>query len=77
MRFPDSPAVQDNSVATLIGRIARTLDGAGEVDSRHHRELAHDRNCTRDGERILVVDGRILNANGDIPRGQSRFIEVF
>src|SRR5882762_11520200 len=51
------------------------MDPTGEIDSRHHWKLPHHRRFSRDGERVLVVERRIVDAHGHITRRQPAFLE--
>src|SRR5258708_12839390 len=51
------------------------MDRPGEIDSRHHRKLAHHRRFSRDGERVLVVERRIVAAHGHMSRRQPAWRE--
>ncbi len=75
MAFTYSPAVQENLVAALEGRIARTFDAAGEVDPRHHGKLTYHRPFACDCKRVFVIERRILDAHRDIACRQLRLIE--
>ena len=64
VRFADAPAVEHDAVAGLPaprGRCDST--DAGEVDAGDHRELAHHRALAGDGQAVLVVERRVLDAH--------------
>ena len=50
--------------------------GAGEIDAGDHREAAHHRRLAGDGEAVLVVDGGIFDADGDVAVHQIGFVEI-
>jgi hypothetical protein len=75
-RFADTPAVVDDLVARLPGRMARREHGAGAVDARHHRPGAHDRALVRDRQRVLVVERRVLDVHRDIALGQAGLVDA-
>src|SRR5882724_1087830 len=62
----ETPPVNDHFVVDLEGWIGRCFDGACEVDSRNQGEFLDNVRATRDGDAILVVDGRIVDRDGHI-----------
>ncbi len=52
------------------------LDDAGKIDARDHREAAHHRRLAGDGETVLVVDGGIFDADGDVAVHQILLVEI-
>src|SRR3546814_8396865 len=52
-------------------------DLAGDVDAGDDRVLANYPAFRRDRERVLVVDARILDANGDLTCREEGFVDGF
>ena len=77
MSLPNPPTVEQNFVAALKAWVAGLIDRTGEIDAGHQGKLPHHRSFAGNGERILVIEGRILDAHGDIARRQLRLVEFF
>jgi hypothetical protein len=56
--------------------MGRALDRAGKIDPGNHGKAPHHRSFAGDGEAILVVDGRVRDADGDITVHQVALVEV-
>ncbi|GAA3203559.1 hypothetical protein GCM10020255_109560 [Rhodococcus baikonurensis] len=52
-------------------------DLAGDVDAGDDRVLANHPAFRGDRERVLVVDARILDANGDLTCGEEGLVDGF
>src|SRR5262249_22306324 len=76
MRLAHAPAVEHDTVARLPFGMARTLDHAGEIDPRNHREAAHDRRLPGDRKPILVVDRRPFDRDRDVAVHQVLLVEI-
>ena len=76
MRFAQAPAVDDDLVAGLPVRDARTLHRAGEIDAGDHRQAPYHRRLAGQGQAVLVVERRPFDANGDVAVHQFGFIEL-
>ena len=76
MRLANTPAVQDHRSACRTRRRCARLDDTCAIDARGQRKLADHRRASGDRERVLVVDRRVLDANGDVAVRQVRFIEA-
>ena len=76
MGLAAAPAVEDDLVARLPGRVAGGFHGAGEIDAGDHRKAAHHRRLAGDGEPVLVVQRRIFDADGDVAVHQVGFVEI-
>ncbi|MNN96201.1 hypothetical protein D3C81_2151460 [compost metagenome] len=55
--------------------MAAVLDHAGQVDARHHGELAHHRPAAGDGQGVLVVQRAVADAHLHVAFGQPRLVE--
>src|SRR5262249_42063047 len=76
MRLAHAPAVEHDTVARLPFGMARTLDHAGEIDPRNHREAAHDRRLPGDRKPILVVYRRPFDRDRDVAVHQVLLVEI-
>ena len=76
MGLAAAPAVEDDLVARLPGGMAGGFHRAGEIDAGDHREAAHHRRLAGDGKAVLVVDGRIFDADGDVAVHEVCFVEI-
>ncbi|MCY1521579.1 hypothetical protein D9M68_563990 [compost metagenome] len=76
MGLADTPAVEQHRVAHPIIRMAAGLHRAGQVDARHHGELAHHRDLAGDGQAVLVVQGAVGHTHRDITLGQLSFVQL-
>jgi len=66
MLFADTPSVENDPVAGLEVAVVARLHKSGEVDSGYHRKRSNDRSLARDRERVLVVEGAVLDVDGDV-----------
>jgi len=76
MGLTEPPAVTDHMVARFPARMGGLLDSAGEIDARDHWKTPDHRRLAGDGETILVVQRRPLDANGDVAFHQIGFVEL-
>src|SRR5262245_30052287 len=76
MRDARFPAVEDHLVAGLELGMAGGSDGAGEVDAGNHRPAPDDRRLAGESERILVVERRMADPDGDIALHQVALPEL-
>src|ERR1700712_4353649 len=76
MSLADAPAVEDDAVSSAIVGVLGVAYDAGDVDARHHGELAHHRTFAGDRKPILVVQRRVGDLDGDVALGQLRLINV-
>ena len=53
------------------------FDGTGKIDAGHHGKLAHHGCFAGDRQRVFIIEGGKLDANGDIARRQVRFVQFF
>ena len=65
-------AVHDDLVAPLEARIRRLLDHARQVDAGDERKLQRDLRLAARGERVLVVDARVGDADDDVAQRPAR-----
>ena len=76
MGFADAPAIENDGVAGFEVGMGGGLDGAGEVDAGDHRVAADDRGFAGEGEAVLVIDGRVRDADANIARHEVGGSEV-
>src|SRR6476660_9761904 len=76
MRFATAPAIEHDFVTGLPGSVALRFHRSGEIDSRDHREPAHDGCFARYRETILVVHGGIFDADGHVAVHQICFVKI-
>lgn len=53
--FTHAPAGEHHALPLFEAIVAAVAHGAGEVDARHHREVAHDLAFAGDRQRILII----------------------
>ena len=63
MGLAEAEAVGDHLVAGLEAGMGGTLHHAGEIDAEKHRELARDRRLAGKRQPVLVIDGRVRDAD--------------
>ena len=66
MGFADAPAIENNVIAGFEAGIGGGFDRAGEIDAGNERPAADDRGLAGEGQRILVVEGGVRDAHGDV-----------
>jgi len=76
MRFADAPAVENDAVTGLVVGVAAGLDRAGDINTRHHRELADNRPFAGNRQPVLVVERRIIDTHRDVAFRQLAFINL-
>ena len=63
MGLAEPIAGQHDLVAGREVRAARTLDDSGEIDAEHHGKPADDRRFAAERQPVLVIDGRMGDAD--------------
>ncbi len=76
VRLAATPAVEDHLVARFPVGMCGSLDGTRAVDAGDHREAAHDRRLTGDGETVFVIDRRPFGPKGDIALHQIVVVKI-
>ena len=76
VRDTERAADRDHLLPDPEARIAGFGHDAGEIDARHHRIGSHYGTARDAGEAILVVDARIMHADGDVARRQIVQLEL-
>ena len=72
-----APAIEHHGIAHLPVGVAADLDGARQVDARHHGEFAHHGRLAGDGQAVLVIQRGRCHAHGHVALGQSAVVDVF
>ena len=70
LRLADAPAGEDHVVARAPRRVGRRLHRAGEIHARDVRIAAHQPPLPVQDQPVLVVQGRVLDRDGDVARRQ-------
>ena len=70
MHFADAPAGEDDLVAGLVTVAVARLDRAGEIDAGNMRVMTDQIAKPFDDHAILVIDGGILDRDGDVAFGK-------
>src|SRR5690606_14389360 len=60
------PAIEHDLVTLLPVGVGGGQHRTGEIYARDEWKASHDGSLSRDGETILVIDGRRLHGHGDI-----------
>src|SRR6185312_2466996 len=63
-------------VAGLVAPVGRVGDGAGEVDARHVRVVAHQAALALEDHPVLEVQRRPLDVDGDVAGGEAVVVEL-
>ena len=63
MGLAEAIAGQHDLVAGRKVRPARALDDSGEIDAEHHRKAADNRRLAAERQPVLVIDGRMGDAD--------------
>ena len=76
MGLTQSPAVGDDAVSDCDAGIGGCLHCSSEIDTGNEGKLANDLRAPANGQRVLVVHGRIVDRDRDIARHQIGVVEV-
>ena len=76
MGLAEAMSRQDDMVPGGKVRPAGTLDDSGEIDAQHHRKAADDRRFAAERQPVLVVDGRMGDANGHVALHQLGLVHL-
>ncbi len=71
-----APSVEQHGIAGLETRVLAVQHRAGQVDARHHGELAHHGRAPRDGQCILVVERGMRDGHAHRAGGQAGFVQL-
>ncbi|MNH02787.1 hypothetical protein D3C79_620330 [compost metagenome] len=77
MIFADAPAGEHHALAFLKPRVFAVAYRTGEIDARHHRELADDLAFAGDRQCIFIVKAGPVDVNRHIAIGQLIAVDVF